>query len=378
MPLDSLSRSWPRSLRPSTSCSQAKKDVDARDKHGHDDRLLRASGLALALTLASLAPLGPAAAQSSISPADPAKLVEVPAVVIGVTVSIWPAIVAKEKGFFAEQGLDIDFIASGASSSSIQQVAAASAAIGSSSMVDTVRAMGAGAAVKVFLNSLAVGTHSLIAAKSIKSVGELKGKRIMTGGPGDITNLWWQAVARHFGLDPAKDVELLFSGSTTARMSALYAGGIEATVLSTPQSFKAIQDGFTDLGPVAPYLGEFPMMIWQVNARWADHNEKLVLAFVRAHNKAVRYLGDVTHKVEVAQMLAKASRASLDDALKTWDVCMQAKAFVPDGSITDEAVERVRDTLITSRELKPPPLPASTYYDARYVNAVAKESNAAR
>ena len=322
------------------------------------------------LALAFAVPIRNAAAQPA-----PAKLVEVPTVVIGVTVSIWPAIVAKEKGFFAEQGLDIDFIDSGASSRSIQQVAAASAAIGSSSMVDTVRAMGAGAAVKVFLNSLAVGTHSLIAAKSIKSVGELKGKRVMTGGPGDITNLWWQAVARHFGVDPAKDVELLFSGSTTARMSALYAGGIEATVLSTPQSFKTIQDGFTDLGPVAPYLGEFPMMIWQVNARWADHNEKLVLAFVRAHNKAVRYLSDPTHKIEVAQMLAKASRASLDDALKTWDVSMQVKAFVPDGSITDKAVERVRDTLIASGDLKPPPLPASAYYDARYVNAVAKESN---
>jgi NitT/TauT family transport system substrate-binding protein len=336
--------------------------------------------LALALTFALVAPIGnvrPASAQPNASLTN-SRLTNVPTVVIGVSVSIWPAIVAKEKGFFAEQGLDIDFIDSGASARSIQQVAAGSAEIGSSSMVDTVRAIGAGAAVKVFLNSLAVGTHSLIAGKSIKTVMELKGKRVMTGGPGDITNLWWQAVAKHFGLDPSKDVELLFSGSTAARMSALYAGGIEATVLSTPQSFKAIQDGWTDLGPVAPYLGEFPMMIWQVNARWAENNEKLVLAFIRAHNKAVRYLSDPAHKMEVSEMLAKVSRSSLDDALKTWDVCMQVKAFVADGSIVDKAVERVRDTLLSSGELKPPPLPASAYYDDRYVNAVAKENGGIR
>jgi ABC-type nitrate/sulfonate/bicarbonate transport system substrate-binding protein len=331
-------------------------------------------GPALALMLALAAPvedMRPALAQAD-------RLTNVPTVVIGVSVSIWPAIVAKEKGFFAEQGLDIDFIDSGASARSIQQVAAGSAEIGSSSMVDTVRAIGAGAAVKVFLNSLAVGTHSLIAGKSIKSVMELKGKRVMTGGSSDITNLWWQAVAKHFGLDPSKDVELFFSGSTAARMSALYAGGIDATVLSTPQSFKAIQDGWTDLGLVAPYLGEFPMMIWHVNARWAEKNEKLVLAFARAHNKAVRYLIDPAHKVEVSEMLARASRASLDDALKTWDACMQVKAFVADGSITDQAVERVRDTLLTGGELKPPPLPASAYYDDRYVNAVAKENGGMR
>jgi NitT/TauT family transport system substrate-binding protein len=269
----------------------------------------------------------------------------------------------------------VDFIDSGSSSRSIQQVAAGSAQIGSSSLVDTVRAIGAGASVKVFLNSLAVGTHSLIAAKNIKSVAELKGKRVMTGGPGDITNLWWQAVAKHFGLNGENDIELLFSGSTAARMSALYAGAIEATVLSTPQSFKAIADGFTDLGPVAPYLGEFPMMIWQVNSRWAQNNEKLLLGFARAHNKAVRYLLDPANKSEVAQMLAKASRSSIEDALKTWDVCRQVNGFVADGSISEKAVERVRDTLVTSGDLKPPILPARAYYDDYYVNAVAQEES---
>ena len=211
---------------------------------------LRFIAALLLLGLPAAEPPAPAAAQQTVG---------VPAVVIGVSVSIWPAIVAREKGYFHEQGLDIDFIDSGASARSVQQVAAGSAAIGSSSMVDTVRAIAAGAGVKVFVNSLAVGTHSLIASKEIKSVGALKGKRVMTGGAGDITNLWWQAVARHFGLDPVKDVELLFSGATSARLAALYAGAIEASVLSTPQSFKAIDDGFSDLGPVAPYLGEYDL-----------------------------------------------------------------------------------------------------------------------
>src|SRR5271156_5620424 len=112
-----------------------------------------------------------------------------PVVVISVSVTIWPAIVADKKGFFKEEGLDLDLINSGASTRSLQQVAAGSAPIGSSSMVDTLRAISGGAKVKVFLNSLAVGTHSLIGAKAIRSVGELKGKRVMTGGPGDITNL---------------------------------------------------------------------------------------------------------------------------------------------------------------------------------------------
>jgi ABC-type nitrate/sulfonate/bicarbonate transport system substrate-binding protein len=319
--------------------------------------------LVLVLPVVSLAVAPPAAAQTRAT---------LSAVVIGVSVSIWPAIVADQKGLFTEEGLDFDLINSGSSTRSLQQVAAGSASIGSSSMVDSIRAIGGGANVKIFLNSLAVGTHSLVAAKNIKSVRDLKGKRVMTGGQGDITNLWWYAVAKHFGLDPSRDVELLFSGSTTARTAVLLGGAIDASVLSTPQSFKAIEDGFTDLGPVAPYLGEFPMMIWHVNAAWARTNEKTLAGFIRAHNKAVRYLSDPAHKREVAEILAKASGSGLDDALKTWDLCMQINAFVPDGSITDAAILRARDALLESGDLARPAMPPAAYYDRHLVDAVVR------
>ena len=239
-------------------------------------------------------------------------------------------------------------------------------------MVDSIRAIGGGADVKIFLNSLAVGTHSLVAAKNVKSVRDLRGKRVVTGGQGDITNLWWYAVAKHFGLDPNKDVDLLFSGSTTARTAALLGGAIDASVLSPPQSFKAIEDGFTDLGPVAPYLGEFPMMIWHVNANWARANEKTLAAFIRAHNNAVRYMTDPAHKREVAEILAKASGTGVEDALKTWDLCMQIGAFVPNGAITAAAILRARDALLESGDLKPPAMPSAAYYDRRFVDAALK------
>src|SRR5579862_9311049 len=51
----------------------------------------------------------------------------VTATIIGVSVSIWPAIVAEQKGFFAEEGVKVDMISAGASTRSLQQVAAGSA-----------------------------------------------------------------------------------------------------------------------------------------------------------------------------------------------------------------------------------------------------------
>src|SRR4029078_10122721 len=94
------------------------------------------------------------------------------------------------------------------------------------------------------------------------------------------------------------------------------------------------------------------MMIWHVNEDWAKGHEKELLAFIRAHNKAVRYMSDPAQRQEVSQMLADASKAVLDEALKTWDVCMQVKAFVADGGISDSATERVRDTLLASGDIQ--------------------------
>jgi hypothetical protein len=68
-------------------------------------------------------------------------------------------------------------------------------------------------------------------------------------------------------------------------------------------------------------------------------------------------------------MLADASHSKLDDALKTWDVCMKVKAFVADGAVSDEATERVRDALLKTGDLKTS-APPSAYVDHRFANAV--------
>ena len=167
------------------------------------DQLLRSLGTLILVTItAALLAVPRHAMAQRTAPTT------ITAAVIGVTVSIWPAIVAKDKSFFEDEGLRVDLVTSGASARSLQQVGAGVAHVGSSSMVDTVRAIDAGADVKIFINSLAVGTTALVAAKSVKTIRDLKGKRVMTGGQRDITNLWWIAAAKHNGLDPARMLKL--------------------------------------------------------------------------------------------------------------------------------------------------------------------------
>lgn len=321
----------------------------------------------LALAVATL-PLGQAVAQ----PAQPVQPAKVTLALIGITASNWPGIIAQEKGYFRAEGLDVDWITVGQSSKAAQQVMAGVAQFGSSSMVDTFRAIDGGGDLVVITNSLAQGIHSLVAAKTVQSFGDLKGKRVIVGGQKDITGLWWNAAARHHGMDPARDVELLFSGSTSNRTTALISGAVQGAVLSPPASFQAIDQGFKDLGPVAGYMGEFPMMIYHVNKSWAAMNKDKVTSFVRAHNQGAQFIADPANKDEASRILAKASGSTVEDALRTYDIVMQVKGMVPDGSISATGLAKVRETLAADGDLKTPLKPIEAFYDPQYVEAAKR------
>lgn len=284
--------------------------------------------------------------------------------------SCWPAIIAREKGFFEAEGIKVDWVRAGQSAKALQMLAAKASQISNSSVVDTFRAIESGAQVVAFLNGMDAGLHWMIGAKSVKTVNDLKGKRVITGGQGDITNLWWNAMAKQHGFDGQRDAQVLFAGSTTNRMAALIAGGVEGAVISPPQSFKLLEQGYSDLGPMAPYLGALPIMAFVVNRDWVSQNEKTLMAFVRAHNKATEFLWQ--NRVESSEILAKAGGTSVDEALQTWDVANKVKAYRVDGNLTEEGLKNAIAALAAAGDIKNPNRPTSYYYDSTFVSAAQR------
>ena len=281
--------------------------------------------------------------------------------------SCWPAIVAREKRFFEAEGIKVEWVRAGQSAKALQMLAAKASQVSNSSVVDTFRAIESGAQVVAFLNGMDAGLHWMIGAKSVKTVENLKGKRVITGGQGDITNLWWNAMAKKHGFDGQRDAQVLFAGSTTNRMAALIAGGVEGAVISPPQSFKLLEQGYTDLGPMAPYLGALPIMAFVVNRDWASQNDKTLMAFVRAHNKATEFLWQ--NRREASEILAKAGGTSVDEALQTWDVADKVKAYRVDGNLTEDGLKNALAALAAAGDIKNSTRPLSYYYDPSFVKA---------
>jgi ABC-type nitrate/sulfonate/bicarbonate transport system substrate-binding protein len=137
-----------------------------------------------------------------------------------------------EKGFFAEQGLDVKF-------STIQDLVTG---VGNGDLAYAfgptntyIRAAALGAPVKIVASGFrSKGPFFLIAKKGIKSVADLKGKTIGNAIPGSGLDLYLRVILAKNGLDAKHDVTYIANGVTEQAYGTLTTGQVDATIIHQP------------------------------------------------------------------------------------------------------------------------------------------------
>src|SRR5262245_42910216 len=174
--------------------------------------------LAICLVLATLCPPSAARAVETITAG---------AIGSGST-TIWPIYIGIKNGFFAAAGIQVDPVFAPSSNSIVQQVAAGSINLSvGSGLVDPIRAIEKGAPIAIWRIDMLAPPYALLAKPAIKGIGELKGKIISIGGAKDITRIFVERMLVAKGVAPG-DVDYVFAGATSARLSALQSGAVDA------------------------------------------------------------------------------------------------------------------------------------------------------
>ena len=88
--------------------------------------------------------------------------------------------------------------------------------------------------------------HTLVARREIRSIKDLKGKKIGVSGFKGMTDVATRLALKKYGVNP-DDTKILAVRSTPARLAALKGGGIDATFLSLPYNKMALKLGFREL-----------------------------------------------------------------------------------------------------------------------------------
>src|SRR5712691_9029247 len=319
--------------------------------------------LLLRLPLLLLAIAGPSAAHAQA----PAKIT------FGITSATAfsiPHYIAEEKKFFEAENLTVETYIAGSAASVLQQLAAGSLNIAQAATDQTLRAILRGAPIKIIAGAASNAPFRMVAAKGTKGWGDLKGKSISVGGLTDVTLYFLRVMARKNGLGD-QDYDLLYGGGTPSRFAQLASGAVAAAILTNPQDFAALEQGFVDLGSVPQYLPNWAQNNILVDTRWAPQNRAAILAFLRANIRATRYFYDAANRDEVIAILAKHTRAAPQIAAATYDLYVKQRVIAQDSALFEDGLKANLDALVSMGELAAPP-PLAGFVDTSFLAEVAK------
>lgn len=281
-----------------------------------------------------------------------------------------PHYIAEEKKFYASEGLGVDTIVAGSANNVLQQLAAGSLNIAQVATDQTMRAILRGAPIRIVAGAAANAPFRMVAAKGTKAWDELKGKTVSVGGLTDVTLYFLRVMARKNGLAD-HDYDLLYGGGTPNRFAQLLSGAVQAAILTNPQDFVALEQGFADLGSVPQYLPHWAQNNILVDTRWASQHRAAVLAFLRVHIRATRYFYDPANRDEVIAILAKHTKTSADVAAKTYDLYVRQQVIAPDAALFPDGLKANLDALAAMGEPAAPSALAG-FIDQSFLDELAR------
>jgi len=255
----------------------------------------------------------------------------------------FPAVVAIRKGFYRDEGLNVDKV-------QMQPAIGVKALV--SGDIDyllawgsTLRAAVTGVPVKVVAGMASKPLHVFVVRGEIKSGKELKGKTIGVDSFAGTVDYLARLTVRHFGLDPDKDVKIIVSGESPVRLAAVKAGAIDATAIDVAFAVKAEEEGMRRLLNLAEII-DLPLSGIGLTDKKLQTEREQVKKVVRATLRGTRFMKE--NRAETLAMMTDYLRITPSQAAKAYDAAIGS--FTDDGYITDKGV--MLDVNLTRERLK--------------------------
>jgi NitT/TauT family transport system substrate-binding protein len=239
--------------------------------------------------------------------------------------SFSPFAVAKQLGYFKEEGLDVDLLAVGGSNEVAIQVAAGNGDVGAASAAQAVVGMqpSFNLDVKYFydLYYKNIWSVSVPVDSPIKDVKELKGKKWGVASMGSAGVTYGRAFARSAGLDPQKDLAFLPIGGGAQAMTAVRQKAVDAIVYWDAALVKFDVSGLKLRQlPVPEEVSELPDVSLLARQETVKNKGKMLTGFARAVAKGYDFtMANPAAAVEITWKLfpeAKPMNLSPEAALK--------------------------------------------------------------
>ncbi len=288
------------------------------------------------------------------------------------TLGYSPLWVATKKGFFDQQGLDVQLVLLRGVPMTLQALAAGSLHFGSGGPEPYIEASERGLDFVVtggIINGMA---QFLIAGRNYKTYEDLRGATFGTSSlsGGIITAL--KEALKLKGLEYPRDYKLLvIAGGSSANLAALQSGQIAATTVAVPLNYAAEESGLNIIGRLSEGIPYFQTNALVTRRSWAEKNRQLAIRFMKAMLLTFRWM--YQNPDAAVDFLSKEMQLKPMHARKGWEFYTQNRFWPPDGDVTMEGLKNnIRIYAEQSGAKGPLPNPAK-YVDQSYLRDALNE-----
>ncbi|MGB7948392.1 MAG: ABC transporter substrate-binding protein [Candidatus Binatia bacterium] len=265
-----------------------------------------------------------------------------------VSISHLPVWVAKDAGYFAKKGLNVEpvqirggaLITAGIMSGQLQFSGAGAESV--------VAARIEGGDVVLLACPSNLEPIYLITRPEIKSAAELKGKSSAVTRLGSSTHFYLRAALRNVGLDPEKDVTILQLGAGPEMATALESGRIAVAALNIRYAIPFLRRNWPVLVELAKTDLVYPSSCVTSSRAFVKSEPRLVEAFLSAYVEGIQLIKKDHAFAE--RSLAKWTREA-DPSVVTKSVETHAGIFNVPPIVPDKGIENVVKDLASRRNV---------------------------
>ena len=305
--------------------------------------------------------------QSTRAAEKSAKLATVRIGYVSRSILDMPYIIARDRGLFREEGLEPELIFIKAAQT-IPAMLAGGIDFGTATGTAVAAAV-SGVDVRVVFALTDKPSFDLIAAPSITSVQQLRGKKLGVTAYGALAEI----LARQILIAnkvPADQVTFLPLGTSDVTYLALKAGTIDATMLQIPQNFLAVDEGFRKLASGADVYRAVQGGLTTTKATISDRPE-LVTKMIRATQRSLRLIrNDKKYALEFIKGPYLDLGKDRDRfAEQIYDAALQY--YLPSGTV-DEKLQREMIAVAAQRVKAAQPVPPERVFDFSFAQKVSE------
>ena len=289
-----------------------------------------------------------------------------------------PLYAAVTRGFFKDEGIDLEIVTGGGSDKSMTALIAGEADFALMGPETGVYVVNEGETnhPKIIGQLTKRDGSFLIAREDTDSFSweDIRGKSVIAGRPGGMPYMTLMYVLQKNGLTPGVDVEVISNIQFNLMGGAFEGGTGDYVTLFEPTAslFEANGSGFI-VANIGLESGEVPYTTFMTMPETIKKEPELVQAFIRAVYKAQKWLEKANDR-EIAEAMAPcfpdADLKILELVAKSY---RETDSWMLDPAMTEDAFSRLQDIMELNGELKSR-VPFDEIIDNSFAEEAAKET----